>query len=581
MHAARGYRRALKTLTTRLALAALCAFFAASCGGPSTPAVERPDLVTLSVVGTNDLHGHVEALPLFAGYLSALRDARADDGGEVVLLDGGDMFQGTLESNLLEGAPVVAAYAALGYDAVTIGNHEFDYGPVGDAVTPIDPSDDPRGALLARVAEAGYPFLSANLLVSETGERVDWEGVLPTAVFEKAGVRVGVIGVTTESTLSTTIAANVADLAMAPLVASIERHAALLRADGVHVVLVAAHAGGVCESFDDPHDLASCEDDQEIFEVARALADGSVDAIVAGHTHRGVAHVVDGVPIIESFSYGRAFGRVDLTVDRRAGRVVDVRVHAPRDLCETGRVEQGDCVPGAYEGQAIALADPNIEALLAPAVENARALRAEPLGVTLTAEALASRNDECAVGNLVTDLMLAARPDADVAFTNGGGLRANLPAGPLDYGALHTSNPFDNRFAIVRLTVGQLAAIFADTLSRDGSFYSISGLRAAGRCEDGAVQVSLTDDVDGAAPMDPDREITLVTSDFLATGSRSPFAALPAEQVTLETEETIRDAMADVLRARGGELDPNVLFDPRAPRVHFEGERPLSCAPAP
>ncbi|MFK7990613.1 MAG: bifunctional UDP-sugar hydrolase/5'-nucleotidase [Sandaracinaceae bacterium] len=569
----------MKILTvSRLAVLALCAFVT-SCGGPSAPVVERPDLVTLSVVGTNDLHGHVEALPLFAGYLAALRGARAEDGGEVVLLDGGDMFQGTLESNLLEGAPVVTAYAALGYDAVTLGNHEFDYGPVGEAVTPTDPSHDPRGALLARVAQAGYPFLSANLLVSETGERIDWAGVLPMTVFEKAGVRVGVIGVTTESTLSTTIAANVADLAMAPLAASIERHALRLRADGVHVVLVAAHAGGICESFDDPHDLASCEDDQEIFEVARALADGAVDAIVAGHTHRGVAHVVDGVPIIESFSYGRAFGRVDLTVDRRAGRVVDVRVHAPRDLCAAGRLDHGDCVPGSYEGRAIALTDPRIEALLAPAVENARALRAEPLGVTLTAEATASRNDECAVGNLFTDLMLAARPAADVAFTNGGGLRANLPAGALDYGALHTSNPFDNRFALVRLTVGQLAAILADTLSRDGSFYSISGMRAVGRCEDGAVHVTIVDDVEGATPMDPEREITLVTSDFLATGSHSPFATLPEEQVVLETEETIRDAMADALRGRGGELDPDVLFDVSAPRIRFEGARPLSCAP--
>jgi 5'-nucleotidase len=81
-----------------------------SCG-PSAASRpdERPRVVTISVVGTNDLHGHVEALPALSGYLAILRAAREADGGAVVLLDGGDMFQGTLESNLAEGAPVVAA----------------------------------------------------------------------------------------------------------------------------------------------------------------------------------------------------------------------------------------------------------------------------------------------------------------------------------------------------------------------------------------------------------------------------------------------------------------------------------------
>jgi 5'-nucleotidase len=126
--------------------------------------------VTLSIVGTNDLHGHLEVLPAFSGYLESLRAARAAEGGGVVLLDGGDMFQGTLESNLAEGAPIVEAYAALGYDAVTIGNHEFDYGPAGERATPRE-GDDPRNALRARVAEAPFPFLSANLLASAQASR--------------------------------------------------------------------------------------------------------------------------------------------------------------------------------------------------------------------------------------------------------------------------------------------------------------------------------------------------------------------------------------------------------------------------
>jgi hypothetical protein len=91
----------------------------------------------------NDLHGRIAALPLFGGYLRNLRAVRARDGGAVLLLDGGDLFQGTIESNAEEGMPVIRAYAALGYHAVTVGNHEFDYGPEGPAATPRPPATTP------------------------------------------------------------------------------------------------------------------------------------------------------------------------------------------------------------------------------------------------------------------------------------------------------------------------------------------------------------------------------------------------------------------------------------------------------
>ena len=94
-----------------------------------------------------------------------------------MLVDAGDMFQGTLESNMTEGAAVVRAYNALGYDAVAVGNHEFDFGPVGPAPSPRAPGDDPRGALKARAAEAHFPFLAANLVDDATGAPPAWPNV--------------------------------------------------------------------------------------------------------------------------------------------------------------------------------------------------------------------------------------------------------------------------------------------------------------------------------------------------------------------------------------------------------------------
>jgi len=198
----------------------------------ASPALAAPKIaatVTISIVGTSDLHGHIAALPWLSGYLANLRAARARGGGAVILLDAGDMFQGTLESNLAEGAPVVADYNVLGYSAAAIGNHEFDFGPVGPAPAPVEPGDDPRGALKARAAEAHFPFLGANIIDRNVGKPVAWPNVKPSTIVEIAGIKVGIVGVTTAGTGRSALPANVAGLAFAPLARTIASEARRLR----------------------------------------------------------------------------------------------------------------------------------------------------------------------------------------------------------------------------------------------------------------------------------------------------------------------------------------------------------------
>ena len=170
----------LKSAATVAACLALnaCSLSAGTAAGPGAP-------VTLSIIGTNDVHGGILAtddrggLALFGGYLRNLRAARAGDGA-VLLIDAGDMWQGTMESNLSEGAVVVEAYNQLGYTAATIGNHEFDFGPEGEPATPRGPDDDPRGSLKARARMARFPMLAANILDATTGEPVVWPNVTPS-----------------------------------------------------------------------------------------------------------------------------------------------------------------------------------------------------------------------------------------------------------------------------------------------------------------------------------------------------------------------------------------------------------------
>src|SRR6185369_2499720 len=147
---------------------------------------QRSSTLTISVIATTDLHGGVlprgvrGGVALLGGYLRNIRTARLQDGGGVLLVDAGDMFQGTLESNLNEGAAVIAAYNALGYAAAAVGNHDFDFGPVGPTSTSQQPSDDPRGALKARAAQANFPFLAANLIDEATARPPEWRNVSPS-----------------------------------------------------------------------------------------------------------------------------------------------------------------------------------------------------------------------------------------------------------------------------------------------------------------------------------------------------------------------------------------------------------------
>lgn len=547
---------------------------------PQPPPAARGHAVTISIVGTNDLHGALERLPLFAGFVVNLRAARAVDGG-VVLVDGGDMFQGTLESNLGEGADVVRAYNQIGYAAVAIGNHEFDYGPEGPAATPTGPGDDPRGALKARAREAKFPFLASNLVDNATGSRVLWPNMPGSTMVEVAGVKIGIIGASTESTPYTTMPANFAGLRIAPPAQAIVDQATALRGQGAKLVIATMHIGTSCKEFDHPDDSSSCDKREELFRLLGDLPRGTVDVIVGGHTHAAVAHRLDGVAVIESYAQGRAFGRVDVTVDPD-GKISDVHIDKPHLMCPLDSnfnpAAVADCHPGDYEGKPVT-PDPEVQKIVDTAMARAGERRSEKLGVVLASIVKRAHAVESAEGNLFTDLMLEARPDAQVALTNGGGLRADLPAGTLTYGALFEALPFDNRFAIVELTGKDLRALVASNLAHGGAFLSWAGLTARARCKAGKLDVQIQ--VRGK-PLDEAASYKLATSDFLASGGDGVIGRLQLPEGKIQVTNTIiREAVADVLRgwkaSPRATIDPGRLYSAARPRLDYEGKRPVAC----
>ena len=545
------------------------------------------DPVTLSIVGTSDLHGRIETtdghggLTLLGGFLQNLRLARAADGGEVILLDAGDTFQGGLASNLSEGAVVVDAYNALGYSAAAIGNHEFEFGAVDGHVSAADGPADHRGALKARAEQAHYPFLAANLVDERTGQLVDWPNVYPSVMVEAGGVAVGIIGVMTYDGLSKTLAANVQGLRLEPLEPTITAEASRLRRDGADVVIVTAHAGGRCERFDVPDDLESCDDTSEIFRVARELPRGLVDAIVAGHTHAGLAHTVAGIPIIEAYSAGRAFGRVDLTFDRRTGRVSNARLFAPQPVCAFVNSLTGECAtrPGApasrqatYEGREVEAAE-EITAAMEPALERVRLLRQTPLGVMLDTElSRAQDQPESALGNLFADALRAAIPEATVALSMGarrGGLRADLPAGPLTLGAVYDAFPFDNRVVSLQLTGEQLRQALQADVSRSGrrSTLAVSGMEVRVGCAGGEPRIELYHST--GEPIGPNEALVVATTDFIVARSALVSGLARVEATELPDAPLVREAVARWLSVRGGRMHNLEFFVPDRQRWQY------------
>ena len=548
--------------------------------------------VTLTIIGTNDVHGALlpkefsGGLATFSGYVAAVRAARASDGGAVLLIDAGDMWQGSLESNLVEGKTVVDIYNAIGYTAATIGNHEFDFGPVGELAVPASADDDPRGALRQRIREARFPVLSANIVDTATGELIAWDNVAPSTMVEAAGVKVGIIGLLTAGALDTTIAANTVGLEIAPLADAIMREAPRLRAQGADIVIVAAHAGSRCTEFADPRDLTSCDIDGEIMRVARALPAGLVDHIIAGHVHQGMAHVVNGIAITSSFSNTYAFDRVDFTIDRRTGEVIERKVFPPQVNCPAFDRASGECAwlesdpalvqPASYEGRVVE-AVPAVEAIVAGAKAYAAAIKSEHLGVTIATPFDLEGNPESPLGNLLTDAILDG-VEADVAIHNvSGGIRAILPAGELTYGKVFEIIPFDNRVTYVDVSGAALRRIIATEATKQSRRAGFSGMRVFVGCDNGAPEVEMVLN-DGRTIADDD-SIRIVTNDFLVTlGDAILTPAVPEGGFdAIDDPRLTRDLLIEWFRTRGGSLNAGDFSTAANPRWNFTESFAAQC----
>jgi 5'-nucleotidase len=538
-------------------------------------------------VGTTDVHGwfngHVETpaeggagvvwggLPILASYVEALR---AENDGRVIVVDSGDMFQGTLESNLFEGEAVVRSYNVIGYAAAAVGNHEFDFGPVGPAAIAREAGDDPLGALKRNAELAMFPLLSANMVEKSTGRTPDWSR--RTTIVRAGPVKIGIIGLSTPDTPNVTMASNVLTLEFTDPVPPVLFAAKELRAQGADAVIVIAHMGGRCTNLQDPHVTDSCGHDHEVMEFMERIPPGTIDGFFAGHTHAQMRHYVNGTPTLQGAAYSREFSTLDLWIDRKAKRVTKSELRPPTMICSfvyegTDQCDPRSAPPGAklvpriFAGATIQ-PDARVVRVIEPFLRKVASKREEKVGITTAATFTRSYSGESPLGNLIADAMREFA-SSDFAFMNSGGIRSDLKTGELVYADIFSISPFDNFPAVVTMTGAQVLETLRLTTSGARGIMQVSGLKytvdAAKDAEKPVAERNRIVSVelpDGSA-LDPEKLYTVTMPDFIAMGgdgTQTVMQTIPRERLKISYLKPIRDVLVDVLSRRPQPIAPLV-----------------------
>jgi 2',3'-cyclic-nucleotide 2'-phosphodiesterase (5'-nucleotidase family)/predicted AlkP superfamily phosphohydrolase/phosphomutase len=469
----------------------------------------------VSLVGLNDFHGQLEPTTLpfdnaintrvgGAAFLATMFDEElAQLPGRELLLAGGDNVGASPpNSALLDDMPAIDVENEWGLDATSYGNHEFDYGL-------------PR--LLEQQARADFPFLATNIVDEDTGALPDW--VTPSKVFRVNGVRVGVIGAALENTPELVSAGATEGLEFLDEGPRIAAESQRLARMGVKVQVVAVH-DGTSEGSNPTGNTPGEPWAGPILDIADDLSGTTVDAIVAGHTHRVSNLMYNDILITEGINAGASYSVLQLMV--KGG-----------DVAWAGGSTRVAKTIGVAARQ-------DVQDIIDAANEETDELRNQVIGTQVNDITRApTRLFESEMGNLVTDAMRAKYPGIDGAYTNSGGLRADLVCMPpsageqpceITWGEMFAVLPFGNRTVILTLTGAQLEEAFLNGFSpfcnpqiATGRFPQISGLKASFGCNGTTPVVTgmwkTPEGIGGPEiPIGPNDAVRFVTNDFMYTG---------------------------------------------------------------
>ncbi len=456
---------------------------------------------SLTILHTNDFHDRYEPISAFDGpcsaedntagdcfggsarLVTALAEARARS-NNTILVDGGDQFQGTLFYTYYKGVMTAEFMNRLGYDAMTVGNHEFDDGPE---------------VLAGFVDAVEFPVLMSNADISLEPKLKD--KILKSTVIERGGEKIGLIGLTPIDTPE--IASPGKNVIFTDPVQAVQGEVDKLTAEGVNKIIVLSHSGYLV--------------DQRV-----AAGTTGVDVIVGGHDNTYLSNVSDKAAgpyptmvgktaIVQAYAYGKFLGELNVTFDD-AGEIVSATGEPL--IMDAAVAEDGATVERIAE--------------LAQPLEEIRNKVVAETAAEIDGNRDNCRQVECTMGNLVADASLARVADQGVtiALVNSGGLRASIDAGEVTMGEVLTVLPFQNTLSTFEVSGAVLVEALENGVSqyeeKAGRFLQVAGMKyafdvsqpAGSRISDVEVLVG----GDAWAPIDPAADYLVVSNNYVRQG---------------------------------------------------------------
>ena len=463
---------------------------------------------TLNILHINDWHSRIESINRFDSTCSAEDEtegkcfggaarlvtaarARRDalSGENVLFLNAGDNFQGSLFYTTYKGETEAEFLNQMGTDAMVVGNHEFDDG------------EDGLAGFLAKVE---FPVVGSNVKASAASALGD--NVKPYVVLDVGGEKIGIVGAVANDTAE--LSSPGENVTIEEDVAAITEQVKAVEGEGVNKIIALTHVGY-------PRDLAA---------IARIPG---VDVVVGGHSNTLLSNTAEGavgpyptmvdnpsgykVPVVQAYAYSKYLGDVKVTfgddgvVKEASGEPHLLDSSVTPDETVLARIKELGAPIEELKNQVVAETSDAIDG----SRESCRAM-------------------ECQMGNLVTDAMLARTRDQGVQFaiTNGGGLRASIDGGEVTMGEVLTVLPFQNTLATFELKGADVVAAIEGGLSQiedgAGRFPQVSGLRYSfdKSVPPGEGRVTSVEVNDGGnwVPIDPNATYLIATNNFMRGG---------------------------------------------------------------
>jgi 2',3'-cyclic-nucleotide 2'-phosphodiesterase (5'-nucleotidase family) len=486
----------------------------------------------LDIMSTNDMHGGIDRSqatfinPSFPPQLGGGGSAAtlikyirsfSNDKRTSLLLDAGDFFQGRPVGTVTNGTAVIEYMNDIGYDAMTIGNHEFDV----------------NGETLEKTLEmADFPIITCNIIDKRTGE-IPWFA-RPYIIMNKMGLKIGIVGVTTTDTEKMSFPENIKNTKYVKILREQEK---------VDLVIVLAHAGlpydpiaGYKSRYDDQgnpkFEQRTSNWGYDTQELAREIE--GIDLIIGGHMHKGfgepwidpVTHTI----VVQGYAYGSGLGWMTLTIDPQTKTISGIEKPAIREGVLVTLFED-QFIPDAVIG-------PKIAAQVAIAEKGMD----EVIGNTAVYLSRVNVDAQSLMGNTVVDAMRNFT-GSDFAFINLGGIRSDIKQGPVTYRNVFDVMPFDNMVISFNCSGEFLKRIIETRVADTRAGLIVSGVNVVYTKKRKNFD-RVTDLRIGGKLWDPKKIYKVTTTDFLMQGNAglTLLTQVPEEDVIYH-QANLRDAI--------------------------------------